>query len=204
MHPVYLTRARLDPDHPATARFLQNPYVMQGFVSAAVSAGDAKAPRLLYYAHPAPDNSHLVIQSPVPPTWKHVPFEAVDPETEEITGFLENLADGTILRFALAAAPRTRDSETGKNYPKPEEERLPWLAKQLEPAAVLLDPRIEAVTDCVAYSPRGRPLVFHRQVEFNGSLRITDPDAFRSLLINGIGPGKAQGQGLLRVAPAAR
>ncbi|MER5887540.1 type I-E CRISPR-associated protein Cas6/Cse3/CasE [Streptomyces sp. NPDC001941] len=45
------------------------------------------------------------------------------------------------------------------------------------------------------------PRVTLSTATFEGCLRVTDPDALRSALLNGIGPAKGYGQGLLTLAP---
>jgi len=49
--------------------------------------------------------------------------------------------------------------------------------------------------------PRGKAMTFH-EVEFTGTLRITDRDAFTRTLREGLGRGRAFGYGLLMVRPA--
>ena len=49
--------------------------------------------------------------------------------------------------------------------------------------------------------PKGRSMTFH-EVEFTGTLRITDREAFARTCAAGLGRGKAFGYGLLMVRPA--
>lgn len=53
-------------------------------------------------------------------------------------------------------------------------------------------------------NPRGASAskITFASVLFEGLLRVTNPDAFRSALEMGIGSGKAYGFGLLSIAPA--
>jgi CRISPR system Cascade subunit CasE len=48
--------------------------------------------------------------------------------------------------------------------------------------------------------PKGRPMTFH-EVEFTGTLRVTDREAFARICARGLGRGKAFGYGLLMVRP---
>lgn len=50
-----------------------------------------------------------------------------------------------------------------------------------------------------AKNGRGKPVVLHT-VTFEGRLQVTDTDLFTNHLLNGIGPGKAYGCGLLTLA----
>lgn len=49
--------------------------------------------------------------------------------------------------------------------------------------------------------PKGRPMTFH-EVEFTGTLRVLEQDAFARTCAGGLGRGKAFGYGLLMVRPA--
>lgn len=49
--------------------------------------------------------------------------------------------------------------------------------------------------------PKGRPMTFH-EVEFTGTLRVTDEETFARTCAGGLGRGKAFGYGLLMVRPA--
>ena len=49
-------------------------------------------------------------------------------------------------------------------------------------------------------NPGGHRVTFHRTT-FEGRLRVTDPALFKNHLLNGIGPSKAYGCGLLTLAP---
>lgn len=48
---------------------------------------------------------------------------------------------------------------------------------------------------------RGRPMVFH-EVEYTGTLEVTDREGFAQTRIRGLGRGKAFGYGLMMVRPA--
>lgn len=48
------------------------------------------------------------------------------------------------------------------------------------------------------------PRVTLSTATYQGRLRVTDPDVLRHALLNGIGPAKAYGQGLLTLAPTAQ
>lgn len=59
-----------------------------------------------------------------------------------------------------------------------------------------------AATDGASPSSRERRQLTFAAVLFEGLLEVTDPDAFRAALEQGIGSGKAYGFGLLSIAPA--
>lgn len=124
------------------------------------------------------------------------------------TPFEPSLKPGDRLRFLLTANPvKTITDETGRTNAKGEakkcrvplireEEQRAWLVRKLNGAAELKT--LELRTE--------RPLYFRKKVTgkivsvtFSGILRVTQGNAFVSLLKNGIGPAKAFGCGLMLV-----
>ena len=122
--------------------------------------------------------------------------------------FDPSLRPGDRLRFLLTANPvKTITDADGRTNAKGEvkkcrvplireEEQRVWLAHKLNGAAEL--ETLELRT--------GRPLYFRKKVTgkivsvtFEGLLRVTDGNAFVSLLKNGLGPAKAFGCGLMLV-----
>jgi CRISPR system Cascade subunit CasE len=202
MHPVYLSRVELDPRNREAARMLDNSHFMHGFVNAAVAIDREGAPRWLYHVEQTPKRATLLMQAPVHPTWPDWLTEYVAPlvETKDITPLLAGLPNGRELRFSLAAAPRKRDPRSRKEYPLPEDDRLDWLERQLRPGAALIVARVERAVDIVARTFQGKTQAVNRQVTYTGALKITSPSIFQTLLTSGIGPGKAYGHGMLRLA----
>lgn len=62
--------------------------------------------------------------------------------------------------------------------------------------------------DMTSLSPDGRRCDANRAIQFGsltyeGLLTVTEPEAFRHMLANGIGSGRAYGNGLMQIAPAS-
>ncbi|GLY03975.1 type I-E CRISPR-associated protein Cas6/Cse3/CasE [Actinoplanes sp. NBRC 101535] len=83
-----------------------------------------------------------------------------------------------------------------------------WLTTRLDKwgfEPVVDDQGIPAVQlssrDRVSFRKGGGDQVVLQTATFNGLVRITDPEAARSALLNGVGPGKAYGMGLITIAP---
>ncbi len=113
--------------------------------------------------------------------------------------------------FSLLANPtkKIRSNATGERTKNgrrvpltTREDLLAWLQRKAEAAGFTFDP------EATQTMPRGREY-FHKTgvhgthvaVEFRGSLRVTDPVAFRATVATGIGSAKAFGFGLLVLAP---
>lgn len=173
----------------------------------------------------------LLVQSSVAPTWDRLPagYLAVtdqdNPASKCVTKAYAALSPGQELVFQLRANP-TRKIETksgprgerrnGKRVPvRGDEARLQWLhGKGVSAGFELLTVRSAPAVPDVRDNP-GQQLTGKRRVDggtpekltfdavtFTGRLRITEVDAFRRTLVEGIGSGKAYGFGLLSIGPA--
>lgn len=135
---------------------------------------------------------------------------------------------GQNLRFRLVANPTKRLSRNsleadgqpinekwvGKRVPVRNDQLFEWLARQTEPKdrdGQKIIPGFSVKEDYTNIQPgyiyvnkkknqddRGQRL---RSVRYHGILQVTDPDGLRQTIIQGIGPGKAFGFGLLSLAP---
>ena len=79
-----------------------------------------------------------------------------------------------------------------------------WLARKADTAGFLVEKDSTVVQSGHVYvnktgDGKGQNLF---AVRYDGFLKVTDPTRFRQALIQGIGPAKAYGFGMLSVAPA--
>ena len=103
------------------------------------------------------------------------------------------------LRFRLSANPVKRLNATRDRVPLIDDgQRLAWLRRKLEGAAEI-EHAVVAGARLVQFR-KGRQIGTIAIVEFDGILRVTDPDALHNLLTQGIGAAKAFGCGLLSLA----
>lgn len=144
---------------------------------------------------------------------------------------VNNLHDGQALTFRLRANPTRRvrrepndpdgkwtgkrvaltgqrDAATGAVLKDADQMRTEWLARKGESGGFeLLElPDHPGIKD-VRIIPEARVFGNQRRktfwpVLFEGRLRVSDAEAFRATLQQGIGPAKAYGFGLLSIAPA--
>ena len=169
----------------------------------------------------------MLIQSSGNPDFSALPsgYLAHPPTTNDIGAAWRGIARDSVFRFRLRANP-TRKIET-KSGPdgarrngrrvelKTEEEQLNWLArKSRESGFEILSVRAAAEYSEVWVSAEGkvsgsrglldgagsRPRLTFASVLFNGKLRVTDMERFRTTLERGIGSAKAYGFGLLSIA----
>jgi CRISPR system Cascade subunit CasE len=79
---------------------------------------------------------------------------------------------------------------------------LTWLKAKAERHGFTVDPdRTLTIPRSRQYFIKAGKLGLHTGVEFNGYLRVTDPDKFRDAFIHGVGSAKAFGFGMLVLAP---
>ena len=136
----------------------------------------------------------------------------------DLTPFLDKLTKGQELRYRLAAAPSKRLGKSEKNaerlgkpagskaraYTRPlfGADAEQWWRERADRYG--LDLREVAVSGAApALDPGrgGRRNVRHHVSRFDGHATVTDPDALRQAVLEGVGRGKSFGCGLLSLAP---
>ena len=161
----------------------------------------------------------ILVQSAVRPDWDYAFQNAgyLLAAPAEVKVYEPGFTAGRRLRFRLAANPirrlsqhsRERDGQSvkaesiGKRVPVPPDQLHDWLTRQAESAGFSLDNASTTVQAGYIFVSKTRDGKGQRlrSVRYDGILEVTDPDKFRNTLVQGIGPGKAFGFGLLSVAP---
>ncbi len=160
----------------------------------------------------------ILVQSALEPYWEYAFHNAsyllaAPAQTKQ---FDPCFMVGQRLRFRLVANPIRRLSKhslgadgqpiqkgIGKRVPVPANQLFDWLTRRAEPAG------FSVASDSVTIQPgyiymnktRNNVGIRLRSVRYDGVLNVTDPKRLREAMIEGIGPGKAFGFGLLSVAP---
>jgi CRISPR system Cascade subunit CasE len=179
---------------------------------------------VLYRVEAASNRVDLLIQSSTAPDWSRLPdgyFRDSSIAIKRVDPLYAVITEGQHLVFRLRANPTKRISDRnttqderwrGKRVDlRREEDQLKWLdEKGKQSGFALLAVRTQAGHNPIAdvratgtadrVISRSHHLTF-ASVTFEGRLRVTDPDAFRQALWQGIGSGKAFGFGLLSIAP---
>jgi CRISPR system Cascade subunit CasE len=228
---MYLTRFRINTGRVGGRKLLSSPQVMHAavmtsFAEAPLPAGDG--PRVLWRLDRNGNAAtHLCIVSPHRPDLTHLVEQAGWPttarwETFDYTPFLKRLDVGDAWSFRLTANPvhsiRRNDHEpTKRTAHLTPTHQLRWLLGRQEKGgfkilekplnkqlAAGLDTHDVLVHDRrqLRFAKEGNGQVTIVAVTFDGRLKITDPEAFRTTLTQGLGRGKAYGCGLMTLAPA--
>jgi CRISPR system Cascade subunit CasE len=149
-----------------------------------------------------------------------------NPACKEISHVYARIEPGMVFAFRLQANPtRKIDTRSGPDGRRRngrrvelvgEEAQLDWLRRKAAASGFeLMTVRANPVVLSVTAVPGGKLIGLHPDgldsvrrmtfavVRFDGLLRVTNADRFRTALVEGIGPGKAYGLGLLSIARPA-
>lgn len=211
-----LTRVPLDLTKSGTRRKLASEQVMHAVVAAATNAGTER--RALWRIDGEGAERTLYIVSPDVPDTKHLAQELLVNEdaidSRSYQPLLDAVTSGQEFRFRLRANPiinKYREERNQRSARVPIvglEAQLGWLERQADRYGFELarsrmgQPEVLVHDqENMQFSKQNGRTVTIRAIVFDGILRVTDAELFRSALVSGIGPAKAYGCGLLTLAP---
>jgi CRISPR system Cascade subunit CasE len=213
---MHLSRLTLDLAHPKVARAMGDLHelhrlILQGFPSADAGGPGRVLFRLERLNHPR-DLPTVLVQSDKEPDWALV--EAVTRAIDGPKVFVPTFAAGQVFQFRLRATP-TKKVQFDSNSLKPghrrvgfftESDQRAWLERkgaerhaEAGGGFELMDVRITPLGWLEGKQPNGGK-IRHHAVEFEGCLRVNDPEAFQKAVAGGVGPAKGFGFGLLSLA----
>jgi CRISPR system Cascade subunit CasE len=230
---IYHVHQRLCMAFPSAARLADDPDFLKPFKPEDFGPRQVHVTRdlnagFLYRIDPHTGGRVVIlVQSAAKPDWAYAFHNAAGllaarPEVKQFNTCFEK---GQRLRFRLVANP-TRKIDTksgpdgsrrnGKRVPVRTEKLYDWLARRADSAGFSVEKDSTAVQASYVYfnkpqkrqdgksgnqeKDKGQRL---RSACYDGILKITDPDRFQKTLVQGIGPGKAFGLGLLSLARLA-
>jgi CRISPR system Cascade subunit CasE len=225
---MYLSRLILNPRSRQVQRELSDPYEMHRTICRAFPHANFKKNEpsgILFRVdlHPKTHVITLLVQSLQPPDWSFLlsdrrkdyllgetflPPGVENPVWKEMT---IQLHEGQVLAFRLRANPTVKKDREGKNQGRRmglirEEDQRNWLRRKLESAGAAL------ISVGTLNSRLTRSKLFIEKedekrmrflsVQFDGVLRVKDPNRLLFTAQAGIGSGKGLGFGLISLAPA--
>lgn len=227
---MYLSRIRLNPARREARRVLASPHVLHAAVLASFpDPSPRESGRVLWRLDAEANRATVYVVSPERPDLTHLAEQAGWPslsdswEVRPYTPMLDRLERGQRYGFRLTANPvhsaRHPGNDRGKIYGHvtvAQQER--WLLDRQERFGFEIAPapdRLHALdASALPATPdlvvsRSETLSFSRRetrvtlrvATYDGTLTVTDAEAFRQALTHGIGRAKGYGCGLLTIAP---
>lgn len=214
---MFMTRFEINPQRRDARAMLAAPQRMHRAVLAAFpeSCDPSAHGRLLWRLDEGQHDVVLYVVSPDKPDLTHLVETIGRPtygwQTREYGPFLERLAVGQRWVFRLRANPvhnvRPVDGGRGKRFGHvTADQQTAWFHRQAgrhgfaivtgsadEPDLLLRDRRT------LRFPRQGRTVTIATAL-FEGILRVEDPVPLRAALVDGVGPGKGYGCGLLTLA----
>jgi CRISPR system Cascade subunit CasE len=204
---MFLSKLTLNPAPGArqVQRDLADPYQMHRTILRAFpQAADGGPGRVLFRVEPLRTCCPpvVVVQSDKHPDWSALeafPGYLLSAESKEVTF---TLRDGQPLRFRLRANPTVKRDGMRHALVK-YEDQCAWLARKADGAGFeSADFAVRRAVRLMSWRGNGKKQrCIHLAVDYEGILRVTEPERFADAVAAGIGPGKAFGCGLLSVAP---
>ncbi len=212
---MYLSRLLLNPRsrqvQRETADLYQRHRTIMGAFPKTLSTDERVLHRL--ETNPRTGQMMLLVQSQTMPEWGYLtdksyllpddPFSGL--ANPAIKPFTLSLQPDQILKFRLCANPslkKVRRDENGKRRNSNrvplvhEDKQLAWLQQKGElHGFLLLQATVSQQTRHKGWKQKGsEPLTLYT-IQFDGLLRVTDPDTLLEAIKNGIGPARAFGCG---------
>ncbi|HOQ69470.1 MAG TPA: type I-E CRISPR-associated protein Cas6/Cse3/CasE [Anaerolineaceae bacterium] len=161
-------------------------------------------PRLLFRIEEHDGNFRILAQSTCQPDWQHafVDFDVLAgiPAVKELR--LENLMPRSYYHFRLVANPVVTRNRKRLGLFK-EEAQFEWLKRQMERSGTIVmqaQARQLGLMRSAKNPAKDENRQTHYAVEFNGVLQVLNVKLLSERMIEGIGPAKAYGFGLLTLA----
>ncbi|MGW3562331.1 type I-E CRISPR-associated protein Cas6/Cse3/CasE [Streptomyces sp. NPDC000941] len=217
---TYFSTVRINPLRAASRKLLTSPRAMHGAVIGGLADYSAAERTLWRVDTSNPRRPTLLVVTESKPDWTHVVEQAGWPDADgahcdvyDYEPVLNSLKPGQNFAFLVTTNPvhsvlRQRantERRTTRTGLRTADAQLAWFAQRaggwgFELAADSL--RVSA-SERLSFAKNGRgPKVTLTTATFEGSLRVTDPDALAQALRSGLGPAKAYGCGLLTLSPA--
>jgi|FLYL01.1.fsa_nt_gi CRISPR system Cascade subunit CasE len=216
---LYLSRIVLDLRSTLARRAIRDVYEAHRAVMSAFPDRPTGTPRSemsVLWRSETEGSPIFLVQSGLPPdpaAWEEL---STDVAVKEIGGLLDGaVIPGRILRFRIRGNPsRKIDTKSvngvrrhGRRVPlRRDPDRIAWLSRRLAAAGatvVTVDgiPDVSVQGFGLFRGRRNNRTITVEAVDFSGRLVVDDPHSLRQAVVDGIGPGKAFGMGLLMLAP---
>ncbi len=191
---MFLSKLVLDVSSRDVKHDVGNPYELHRTLSRVLEGHEGRV--LWRLETPAFGPPFVLVQSPVMPDWEVLGTRYL--RKAEVKAFAARFQAGRGYYFRLLANPVV--TREGKRFGLPDDAKVSWLARKAEEGGFkLLGGRVQE-TGVIKARRKGAKVTLS-VAAFEGVLVVKDDVLFRQTLVQGIGPAKAFGMGLLSVAP---
>ncbi len=201
-----ITRLKLNTHLIKTLKALNNPNIFHAALEASLE-GEQRS-RLLWRVDTLKENKYLLVVSQTPLNTKKLESQfgyLNEPaQVKDYNLLLNRVNSGSIWLFKLTANPTKSISLDKSKRGKvtslyKEEELIEWLKRRGEKNGFLIRNVKIMGSRWISFSKKNdkKKKVSFQEVTYQGLLEVTDPEAFRQCLIEGLGRSKAYGMGLL-------
>lgn len=209
---MVLSRVELDLTRHSTMIALNNPQKLHGAVE---NAFPGERRRRLWRLDTLGEKQYLLLLSEDAPDLAGVVAQfgtGAPPETRSYDPLLQRITQDSWWHFRLTANP-VKSCRTGAENVRGEvkahctvQYQKQWLLDRAAAHGFALDEDAFTVTRSQWYNfaKQGTRRVTLLAVTYEGILRVTDPEAFKQTLCQGLGRGKAYGLGLLTIMGGQR
>ena len=202
---MYLSRIKLDTKRRETMIALSNPQKIHGAIESALGVEHERV-RSLWRMDELRGETYLLVLTKDMPDFSTVAeqfgHDGGVVETKDYDKLLNRITSGSRWRFKLTANPTIYHKTPDDDSPRGKITSLKSVSCQEEWLSKRADDFMVTKTSNYAFRKNGRYNVYLLSVTFEGILTVQDADLFRKALTEGIGRGKAYGNGLLTVVQA--
>ena len=200
---MILSLLKLDLTSPSVRQSLKNCQdmhrnIMKAFDSA---RNDAK---VLYRVLRSKENIRIYVQSMAEPHWERIENNGfICEKMKDISKLSDSFREGQVLSFDILGCPSKKVAGEGKNSKRvilrEKEAQIGWIKREGEKNGfIILDAFVYGKTEILC-GKRDTGTFQIAGLVFQGTLKITDPVSFQKGFMNGIGPEKAYGFGMMMV-----
>ncbi|WP_129838123.1 type I-E CRISPR-associated protein Cas6/Cse3/CasE [Streptomyces sp. RFCAC02] len=212
--PLWITRLVPDVDNPAARKDLSSAVALHHRVMALFPKDLGEHPRqqarvLFRLEEMSGREPTVLIQSGLPPSAERLPQNYGAAQTKSLVPLLDALRTGDHIHYRLIAnatrklGKNTQDGRPLQVKPLHGAEADAWWERQATRAGLtLLSVRSMALADAAGTRGGDKHRITHARTRFDGIAAVTDADALRTAITDGIGRGKSYGCGLLSALPA--
>lgn len=197
---MILSRLTFDPLNRSAMKTTGDIYRLHEAVMSGFKAYD-NHPRVLFRVEPEWSNAgiHILVQSTVAPDWSDLKESGKGLTSHQVKSFKPILKEGLYLRFRLRANPAVK--RNGKRYGLIRDDALEaWMLKWEDSMGVKIS-SFNVIDEGYLSGFKNKDEIRIKTARFDGGLQVLNPDKLMNKIIEGIGPAKGFGCGLLSIAP---